>query len=265
MSGSASDAKFFYGQVNASKNSSATGVKAGILNPERVFEMNSNSKTTGELSNTDSGISYYWDVTLEPNESKNYAVILTVLGAEKSNAEESIKGDVNNYVDVTPDIIVPVNQKIFFDDDINAGNDDTLAQTNHFDTLKNFLLLGVQKKLDEGDEEESTNMRFVSVADSRLLKNADEYGYLIAKTSTGNMTYTDARARINQLQYGAANVKAVPCTKTSNQISGKYGIYHNDLEDTSHEHYSPYKYVTLGIDNVPSDQIIMARFYIRKN
>lgn len=81
------DANFFYGTVAVNTDDSAAGSKNTTLLPSRVFEMNSGSHDTGEFNQgTDSGMSYYWDVeSIEPNESKRFAVLFSVYGQTKTN------------------------------------------------------------------------------------------------------------------------------------------------------------------------------------
>ncbi|MBQ5398903.1 MAG: leucine-rich repeat domain-containing protein [Ruminococcus sp.] len=266
VNGSTSDAKFFYGQVNQSVDTAATGVRADKFYPSRVFEMNNNSYSIGSFSGADSGLSYYWDVTLPANQTKEYSVIFSVLGTNNENKDEAVIEKVNEgtsesskNIGVEEDFFVPAHTKVYFDDEIPVSNGDTLASDNNYSTLRNFLLLGVQTKKEDYDSQGSKNMRFVSVAKTGLLAYADEYGYLIAKTSR---SYEEARSNIDQLKYESPNVARVDCKGTSNTLNGDFGTYeeHNEYDTYT----TPYKYVTLALDEVPENITVMARFYIRQ-
>ena len=280
VGGSSSDAKFFYGKVNSTWSETATGVHRDTFNPYRVFEMNpggivegtaltaNQSYSSGEyppsgttINQPDSGLSYYWDVNLGANESRDYAVIFAVLGTDNTDKAAEVVNNVSDDIDSEPDYQTENNARIFFDDDVPVESDDTLAQANSYSSLKNFLLLGVQRKKEDSDAQDSRHMRFVSVVKTELLMDADEYGYLIAKTDAHD--YKAARAKIDQLTYESPNSVRIDCTGTSNQISARYGDYNAGLYGTD----TPYKYVTLAIENLPTDNnvTIMARFYLRKD
>lgn len=143
------------------------------------------------------------------------------------------------------------NKTINLNDAVNIEADDILAKENGYSSLSNFRLLGVQKK---DKDSENKDIRFVSVANSDMLKDASEYGFLIAHTKS--KSYTEARDLIGSLTYNGSNIAKQVCTRTSNKISGNYGIYDEDTK---------YKYVTLAIDNIPDNEVVMARFYVKKN
>ncbi len=278
VGGSSSDAKFFYGQVDSTWTKTATGVCQYFFNPFRVFEMNPGgivpgsesdpitafkSYTSNEFNeNKDSGISYYWDVNLSGNESKDYAVIFTVFGTSNDDKSSEVVNNVTDDIDDEPDYVIPIDTRVFFDDEITVDQADTLAQANNYNSLRNFLLLGVQRKFTDytnpDQNESTTHMRFVSVAKTGLLAHAEEYGYLVAKTS---LEYSAARAKIDQLQYESPNVVKINCKGTNNSISGDFGKY--ESHNSSDSYNTPYKYVTLALDNVPVGITVMTRFYIK--
>lgn len=269
VGGSVADAKYFYGKVDSNISQAAAGVRAEILYPQRIFEMNTNSYSSGSFNDGDSGLSYYWDVNLPANDTKEYSVIFSVLGTDSDKKDEAVIEKVNEGTDessknigVTEDYLIPSKTKVYFDDEIpvvkEEGKKDTLAETNGYSTLRNFLLLGVQKKTINSIEPTTNDMRFVSVAKTGLLSHADEYGYLIAKTS---QSYDVARSKINQLTYNSSNVVKINCKRTSNQISGDYGVYEDFGVDKVYN--TPYKYVTLALNKVPDGTTVMARFYIK--
>ena len=100
------NANFFYGTVAVNKDNSAAGSKNVTLIPERIFEKNTGTTGTsydsGEFNqNSDSGMSFHWDgITLAANESKQFAVLFSVYGAQNGNKMfEEI--DANNFCTVT--------------------------------------------------------------------------------------------------------------------------------------------------------------------
>ncbi len=257
-------ATYFYGKVNATKTSAATAVKSGIFIPERIFSENTEaatdadgqSKETGNLSNVDSGLSFYWNVSLPANVEKQYAVIFSVPNTESGAANSTVIKEVQSNIstdDSTFYTTAPPEKTIVFNNEIVPKGDDVLAAKNNFSTLKNFLILGVQKK---PEMTQRNCIRFVSVVNTDILKDADEYGYLLAKTSrTGDSTYTDLRDKIDKIKYGGSNIYQKNIKGTNNQISGDYGLYNTN---------TPYKYITLGINDVPDDVVFIARFYVKK-
>ena len=88
-------AKFFYGAVTNAVTSSATGSRQFTLLPERVFNPGANAVLEGTLARgTDSGMSYCWEnISLEPDETKQFAVLFSVYGATDETAQEPPKED----------------------------------------------------------------------------------------------------------------------------------------------------------------------------
>lgn len=107
------DASFFYGKVDTTKKSSATGTKSMILIPERIFTLNNGTDQSSGSFNTDnsvdSGMSYHWDnITVPANGEKKFAVLFSVYGSTDSTSanhviEESAKQE-NQFVNVTWDL-----------------------------------------------------------------------------------------------------------------------------------------------------------------
>ena len=147
----------------------------------------------------------------------------------------------------------------FFDDAVEVGLDDALAEKNNYTSLCNFKLLGVQKKVesDELDSESKTDVRFVSVVNTDILKDADEYGYIFAKADNKEQ----ARDNVDMIVSSNAKVLTVPCKKessnliTSNTVSGDYGNYYANTN---------YKYVTATVNGI-GDSTVAARFYVKKD
>ena len=154
----------------------------------------------------------------------------------------------------------------------NTGNgykDDPITDTQtvdeedtgfglYIDVFNNLELLGVQLKTDEG----TNDMRFVAVLNEGIVSEAtrshdiEDYGFVLAKTSK-NSTYSTGEENLQKIQLGAPNTISFSCKKTSNKISGDYGIYSNSN--------TKYKYITLGVKNVDSnpDQGLAVRFYVK--
>ncbi len=128
----------------------------------------------------------------------------------------------------------------------------------YIDVFNNLELLGVQLKTDEG----TNDMRFVAVLNEGIVAEAtrthdiDDYGFVVAKTSK-NSTYSLGEDTISRITLGADRTMTLSCRKTSNRVSGDYGIYN--------ETNTKYKYITLGIKNVDSNpnQGIAVRFYVK--
>ena len=257
VGGSAVDSTYFYGQVGANKTQTATAVKSDIFIPERIFSVNNSSpyqsQTTGNLSGVDSGLSFYWDVSLKPNEEKQYAVIFSVPNTESGHANDTVIEEVkSNFSTNTDGFYTAGNKTIFFNNEVTPGSDDTLADKNNYDTLKNFLLLGVQKKISEHDG--GSSLRYVTVVNTDILKDADEYGYIIAQTSKSKSDINTEM--IAGIKYDNTGIYKKDIKGSSNTISGDYGKYNSDTH---------YKYVTLGIDDILEDnKTLVVRFYVKK-
>ena len=268
VGGSSADAEYFYGAVTMDNNETATAVKADKFMPQRIFDTTSNSVTSGGYSeDQDSGLSFCWrSITLAPEEEKQYAVMFTVpyTKTAATNEETSekivekvlseVESNIGDHEEETYVTSNPV-RTIFFNNEQQVGTGDTLAQDNGYTELQNFLLLGVQRK---PELTERNCLRYVTVVNTNILRDADEYGYVIAKYPRDNSNpnlYQELRQYINQVECGKANTFSENIKGTSNQVSGKYGIY---SEDTS------YKYVTLGLNDVPDDTIFIVRFYVTK-
>lgn len=115
-------------------------------------------------------------------------------------------------------------------------------------TVKKLETLGVQSRT----VEDSPAFRFVTIADSDLLKAADDYGYIVAKTETDVST-----ALTNAGQLTVANTPAknkYSCKNTSNNFAGKWG--------SSNLNESGYKYISCIVTGAPAGVTILSRFYI---
>jgi hypothetical protein len=117
--------------------------------------------------------------------------------------------------------------------------------------LTNLNVLGVQIRQ---EYLKNKDMRFVVAANSDMLKDADEYGFIVGKSDEADVAV--ARGYASKAKYGEdENCATIDCTGTSNLISGDFGNYDAD---------TPYKYVTLALENVPNDKTVVVRFFVKK-
>ncbi|MBQ7505442.1 MAG: leucine-rich repeat protein [Ruminococcus sp.] len=118
----------------------------------------------------------------------------------------------------------------------------------------NIELIGVQQKADT-----TNTMRFVSVINEGIIKDAKEggdvvdYGFVMAKTDYTS-TASATNSFISKVTLDAPNTLKNSCMYTDNNFSGAYGKNSTDTK---------YKYVTLAVKNVPSNQGFVVRFYIK--
>ena len=102
-------ATFFYGPASATYAENAAGVYTLTLYPDRIFNKNSNSQETGDLTGVDSGMSFYWDnITLPANDEKKFAVLFSVYGSSGDEAQQTLIDDSqatdSDFVTVTWDL-----------------------------------------------------------------------------------------------------------------------------------------------------------------
>ena len=260
-------ANYFYGAVGANYTDAATAVKSDMFIPARIFDSNNgNAVSSGNFptddSKKDTGLSFFWNVSLEANKEKQFAVIFSVPNTKSTKENETVIDEVISNITTDETGIYKTSnpeRTIVFNNEVIPKNDDPLAQANSFSSLKNFLILGVQKKPEMAG---TKSIRFVSVVNTNILRDAEEYGYILAKVNRDNIdTYKTIRGKINQITYekaygensGSLFVKNVK--ETDNRISGNYGKYNED---------TPYKYVTLGLNDIPEEKVFIVRFFVKK-
>ncbi len=118
-------------------------------------------------------------------------------------------------------------------------------------------ILGVQKKEAIMTDVAGIGIRFIAEAEKATLADAQEYGFEICKTSktnTPDFAAADGFAAMADPANSAQIVK-VNCKGTSNTVVG--GGYGDPSADTA------YKYVTLAVNDIPSDQGVAVRFYVK--
>ena len=116
-------------------------------------------------------------------------------------------------------------------------------------------ILGVNKKLadeEEVVEEDTGSLRFMTVLSSKILRklysdSSYDFGYVFVATSN------DVNVNLEKVTVEKAAKHS--CKNTANSISGEYGNVNFDSTE--------YKYITAGIDEVPKNTKLIARFYIK--
>lgn len=139
--------------------------------------------------------------------------------------------------------------------DVNAYKEETLTRDgadpmSDFapSTFKKLETLGVQERTVDN----AAAFRFVTVADSGLLKAADDYGYIMASTS---MSKDEAMSAITDSNFVVGSgTKKYSCKGTSNNFAGDYGS--SDLTATG------YKYISCIVTGAASGNVVVSRFYI---
>lgn len=127
---------------------------------------------------------------------------------------------------------------------LRAADDTSLTGiTNEF---KNLEILGVQKKEDESKRD----IRFVTVINNEVLKDAEDYGYI----AVGALDKETARTALESYLLDKAPANHIfSCKGTSNKISGEYGKSDVDTK---------YKYVTFVVNNI-GDFSVGVIFYVK--
>lgn len=152
--------------------------------------------------------------------------------------EDTPAGDENIYTDSN-------GKEIDLGETISREADDTELKgiKNEF---KNLQILGVQKKKNT----EEHDIRFVTVINNEIIKDADDYGY-IAVSAEG---MENARSVAESFTLEKAPEKHIfSCKGTSNKISGDYGKSGADTK---------YKYVTYAVNDI-GDNAAAVMFYIK--
>lgn len=146
-------------------------------------------------------------------------------------------GNTDSYVDKDGKVINLA-------ENIERAADDN-ALTGISNEFKNLQILGVQKKNDN-----SKSIRFVSVLNSAVAKDAEDYGYIVV----GSDSIGNARSIAESFTLDTAPEKNVfSCKGSENKISGDYGKYGADTK---------YKYVTFSVNNIGSYSVA-AVFYVK--
>ncbi len=150
-----------------------------------------------------------------------------------------------NKSEVFFDYVSPTGEGVNYNGTLERNNDDPMLSVAGFPAeVKSLDTLGVQLRSDL-----SGTFRFVTLIDSTLLNNADDYGYIVAKT---DYEANVVQSKLDQLTVGHANVQQYSCKGTTNTFAGKYG-------DGS---VSDYKYVSCAVTDIDETVTVLGRFYI---
>lgn len=117
-------------------------------------------------------------------------------------------------------------------------------------------LLGFQKKLTNlSDESEKTDsLRFMTVLSSKVLKKLydnpnTDFGYVFAAIEGDNVNIPIYKVKIDNPKLNKHS-----CKNTENTLTGSFGD--KDFNSTD------YKYITAGVDEIPTGYTLCVRFYI---
>ncbi len=140
---------------------------------------------------------------------------------------------------------------------------------NQFGINSKYLagtLLGVQKKdaiadadvTSESHQESGNDIRFVAVLDTKILQDAEDYGFVLAKANR-KTKYSDVNFDNLKAHWGNGE-KTISALNTYNTVCGttedaqKYGDPTDDTTD--------YKYITCAVNGMSDDDMVVARFYV---
>ncbi|MBQ7504984.1 MAG: starch-binding protein [Ruminococcus sp.] len=120
---------------------------------------------------------------------------------------------------------------------ITKADDDDFGSVASF---KGLEMLGIQEKSGAND------IRFVTAVSKAVLEdeNVIDYGYIVAKSSK-------TKDEVDNL-IGTLSQKEFSCKGTTCAAAGTYGDGSKD-----------YSYVTFGVNNIPADKFVLARFYVK--
>ena len=148
--------------------------------------------------------------------------------------------------DVFFDVVTPSGAYYNYKSTLTRDSEDPMKSAFSSDVLQ-LQTLGVQTG---ADVSVAGAFRFVTVADSTLLKNAVDYGYMVAAsglTVDGALDITGNLDVDHGIKYS--------CKETSNNFSSVWGS--DNLNETA------YKYVSCIVTGAPAGQTVACRFYIQ--
>lgn len=192
-------------------------------------------------------------------------------GAAIANVETPEGYEVQNNGNGSSTVVyAPLNPEMISAADAAAQDHNLFGLENTVNKYLKGTLLGVQTKAhhdavtsENGEQEaaEGNDLRFVAVLDYNLLKDADDYGFVLAKVEN---TKTTTNTNFNGLQVGrGAGEKYISAKGTWNTVCGtseeemRYG---NPDDDTT-----AYKYVTCAVNGIDDASKIAIRFYYKKD
>lgn len=188
----------------------------------------------------------------------HYRKVVSGSGTAEDPYEYEYYADKNgNKVLTYDDIAIPAFVKnTFFADAEDLSAPGFCLPTDQYNALE---ILGVQKKANV----EEHDVRYISVVDTRILSAATDYGYVFSLVDTDNVAEAKAMAGDITVQNGTMK----SCKSTANNVFGDYG---NREFDPQAKGYTPYKYVTAVVKNMPAtleepngNKTVVARFYVK--
>ena len=160
-------------------------------------------------------------------------------------------------------LITPEGKLVVASDVMNKENDGNAFGINT--TYKNAKLLGVQKKdalpeaektSENQDQESGTDLRFIAVINTELVKNADDYGFVVAKAGDSKVT-ADYAGKFDKLVANWGNgEKTISAKDTYNNVCGN-SDYGDPTANTA------YKYVTCAVNGMDARDSVIARFFVK--
>ncbi|MEE3428768.1 MAG: hypothetical protein VZQ55_07360 [Ruminococcus sp.] len=167
-------------------------------------------------------------------------------GTHKYRASVTLDGDTyTNVKSYKKTYKTSDGKMIKLNNSINRDDEDT-TKFEIKGGLHNFYTLGIQKK----GSTKSRDIRFVSVVKTEIIKDALDYGYVIAKV--GSKGYIQDNP--DELNIDTQGVLVRSCKDTDNTISGDYG---------KHDTATDYKYVSAAITNLNDNSIVAVKFYLK--
>lgn len=139
-------------------------------------------------------------------------------------------------------------------------NDKTPSKLNiKGNNFRNCEFLSVKVKSDD-----FSSIRLVSVCLSWLLNSSEDYGYFIYSfDKSDGLTASDLAQNLEERLSSVKPDAEYSCKGTENAfVRGDYG---NSSFNYRSDGYSKYKYVTMKINNIPDDKLVVARFYLKKD
>ncbi|MBQ7505418.1 MAG: hypothetical protein IJT79_08935 [Ruminococcus sp.] len=125
---------------------------------------------------------------------------------------------------------------------------DTLAESG-LTGAKDLQTIGVQTSTGRVE----SGFRFLTVVKSDILDAADDFGYVVVKTTQG---LSDVKGKEGQLDVSTIDASAkYSCKGTENDFAGNYGS--SDLSSTD------YKYISCFVKDPDSDNTVVSRFYVK--
>ena len=154
------------------------------------------------------------------------------------------------------DYITADGEGVNMGEDITPDGGDSIAADYGAANFKNNTILGHQVAAADN----RGTIRFVSLLKTSMLRDADEYGYIVTKTKQDeSLAMTDAD-RLTLEDVRPEKAVKLECNDTDNAICGDYGVVDTNTD---------YKYITMAVNDLNDPSIepgwkVLARFYVIK-